>query len=693
MKTLLRLFLLLIPFVGIAQQKAELFVLSIGVSQYSNASLNLHYADKDARDLAAAWRNQTEMYKVVEVKTLTNEQATRQAVRDALDYFKGQITSNDMFVFIFSGHGMNDYLVPYDFNRNDKYSTALSKDDINEKIKALGCNYIMLLDACHSGSFAKDVTGKDVDPGAFSLNVEQAAQLLVNELSSTDKTNIVIGSSSSDQRSFECDACQNGYFAQAVLDCFEGKSATQGQRVFRPDNNSNGFISMHEFDEYIKEIVRITTQTQANPQKVYSKYSMGTDVPMIRPTNAGSVAPSEPTTPSRPVFTDNDPDGDGFKGSADECPTFGTVRGCPDGDEDGIADKDDDCPYEKGISERRGCPAPKDSDNDGIPDTGDECPYDRGEKRFAGCPDSDADGVPDNKDNCKDKKGSPSNKGCPEEKIDLPDNMLYIAGGTFSMGSDDSEASGDEKPIHSVTLSDFYMGKYEVTVAEFKAFVDATSYKTDAEKADGSYVYDNAGNWTKKAGVNWRHDCQGNTRSSSEYNHPVVHVSWNDAKAYCAWLTKTLNKTYGLPTEAQWEYAARAKGKAHKYAWGNATNPTNGANVADETAKSKYSSWSIFSGYTDNYVYTCPVAASGINDIGLYGMSGNVWEWCEDWYDSDYYKNSPTSNPTGPIDGADRVLRGGSWNFNAQNVRCAIRNYDTPDYRNSICGFRVVRIP
>ncbi len=650
--------------------KAELFVLAVGVSKYELSRLNLNYADKDASDLANAWNAQTGMYKVVEVKTLTNQQATRQAVREALDYFKGQITSNDLFVFIFSGHGMNEYLVPYNFNPADIDATALSKNDLTTKMKALGCNYIMLLDACHSGSFAKDVAGKDVDPGAFSLNVEQAAQLLVNELSSTDKTNIVIGSSSSDQRSFECDACQNGYFAQAILDCFEGKTATGNGRTFRPDANSNGFVSMHEFDEYVKEVVRITTLNQGS-QTVRSKYSMGTDVPMIRPTNA--AAPAQPARPA-PVFTDADPDGDGFKGSADECANVhGTVRGCPDGDEDGIIDSEDSCPYDKGSADRQGCPPPKDSDSDGIPDTGDPCPYDKGEKRFSGCPDSDSDNVPDNKDNCPREKGTTNNNGCPEKVVavkpsgntDLPNDMIFMQGGTFSMGTG-SDA-------HSKKVASYYLANHELTFAEYDAFCEATGR-------------------TKPSDQSWGRN-----------QRPAINVSWLDAVAYCNWRSTqerlspcyTINgenvscdfskKGYRLPSEAEWEYAARSGGGSQKYAGTDSESSLYlYANFCDVNCA--YSPTESGKKQNDGYAQTAPVKQFRTNEKGLYDMSGNVWEWCWDWY-GDY----SSSAIYGASSGSSRVLRGGSWYYGSPYCASAYRNSDSPANSSYSIGFRLSR--
>jgi sulfatase modifying factor 1 len=273
--------------------------------------------------------------------------------------------------------------------------------------------------------------------------------------------------------------------------------------------------------------------------------------------------------------------------------------------------------------------------------------------------------------------------------------MVLIKGGTFEMGSNDSEAGSDEKPVHSVSLDGFYMGKYEVTLAQFKAFIDDSGYQTDAEKRTddyGSYVYEN-GSWNKKDGINWRHDAEGKPQSNDQ--HPVIHVSWNDAMEYCKWLSGKTGKTYTLPTEAQWEYAAGNGSRHTKYAWGNG-NPTQskGGNVADESAKAKFGSgWIIFEGYTDNYVTTAPVGQFGANDFGLYDMTGNVWEWCKDWYASDYYSKSTSRNPENTTSATYRVLRGGAWRSYPQISRVANRLSDTPANRYNSYGFRLALAP
>ena len=216
-------------------------------------------------------------------------------------------------------------------------------------------------------------------------------------------------------------------------------------------------------------------------------------------------------------------------------------------------------------------------------------------------------------------------------------------------------------------MSDFYIGKYEVTVAEFKKFIDATSYQTDAEKEGWSYVWTGS-KWEKRNGVTWRDNVGGNRRGSDEMEHPVIHVSWNDASAYAQWAKCR------LPTEAELEYAARGGNKSRGYEY-------SGSNTVDNVA------WN--DGNSNSQTHR--VGTKEPNELGIYDMSGNVWEWCNDWYGENYYSNSPQNNPQGPTSGSSRVLRGGSWTDSPDGVRCADRSGNSPALRSGNVGFRYAR--
>jgi formylglycine-generating enzyme required for sulfatase activity len=209
----------------------------------------------------------------------------------------------------------------------------------------------------------------------------------------------------------------------------------------------------------------------------------------------------------------------------------------------------------------------------------------------------------------------------------------------------------DERPAHRVRLSPFYIDPTEVTNAEFGRFVQATGYKTDAEKKGSSWVFRKGRqDWESVDGADWRHPLGPDSTVRDKVNHPVVNVSWNDAAAYAKWAGKR------LPTEAEWEYAARGGREGEIYPWGNQLKP-NGKAVANFWQ----GTWPEDNRMEDGYYYTAPVASFQRNGFGLYDIIGNAWEWTADWYADDYYKHSPAKDPKGPKSGEMRVARGGSW--------------------------------
>ncbi len=266
----------------------------------------------------------------------------------------------------------------------------------------------------------------------------------------------------------------------------------------------------------------------------------------------------------------------------------------------------------------------------------------------------------------------------------VANNMVLIKGGCFKMGNRFGDGNKDEEPVHKVCVGDFYFEKYEVTVGAFKAFVYDTGYKTEAEEKGGMYHW-NGEDWEQKEDVYW-----DNTGFLQADRQPVVGVSWNDAQEFIKWLNKRSGKEFRLPTEAEWEYAARSRGKKYKYSWGNG-EPS--GNIADETTKRTFSRWQIWEGHDDGYLFTAPVGSFKPNKLGLFDMTGNVWEWCSDWYDKEYYKKSGKQNPMGPSDGMHRVNRGSCWHCGPELNRVTFRSYIYADYRFITLGFRLAMTP
>ncbi len=305
--------------------------------------------------------------------------------------------------------------------------------------------------------------------------------------------------------------------------------------------------------------------------------------------------------------------------------------------------------------------------------------------------------------------------------------MVLIPGGTFEMGGDNDQASEDELPKHKITVAPFYMDATEVTNAQFQQFVEATGYVTTAEKkpdwvelkktlppgtpkpADSllqaaSLVFkfssgpvdlnDYSQWWSWISGANWKHPEGPKSNLKGKENFPVVHVSWFDAMAYCKWAGKR------LPTEAEWEFAARGGLTNNVYPWGN---------EHISKGKAKANSWEgnfpYYNSNKDGFLKSAPVKHFAANQYGLYDMAGNVWEWCSDWYNDQYYKelkDKTTANPSGPTKSYDpqepytpkRVLRGGSFLCNdsyCSGYRVARRMKSSPDTGLEHTGFRCVR--
>jgi len=252
-----------------------------------------------------------------------------------------------------------------------------------------------------------------------------------------------------------------------------------------------------------------------------------------------------------------------------------------------------------------------------------------------------------------------------------------IQPGRFWMGSRAGEEGRDQdETLHEVVLTKpYYLASHPLTRGQFRKFIEPDGYRTDAEREGGAYGWTGS-KWEQNRKFNWK-----NPGFKQDDDHPVVCVSHNDAVAFCAWLSKATGQTYGLPTEAQWEYACRAKALSSggveitrdAYHFGNAITPSD-------------------ANYENNVGGTSKAGSYACNGFGLFDMHGNVWEWCADWYGLYSTAKGEEADPQGAPGGSDRVFRGGSWG-GGRGCRAAARGWGAPIHRNSLLGFRLALVP
>ncbi|MCY3812332.1 MAG: formylglycine-generating enzyme family protein [Gammaproteobacteria bacterium] len=281
---------------------------------------------------------------------------------------------------------------------------------------------------------------------------------------------------------------------------------------------------------------------------------------------------------------------------------------------------------------------------------------------------------------------------------------VVLPGGTFLMGSDDPDARPEdgEGPVREVTVDGFRIDRTTVTNAQFQAFVDATGYRTQAESFGWCYVFKGllpkarqrrlaqthdvkaVPWWLAVDGAYWKKPEGAGSNLRGRLHHPVVHVSWHDAAAYADWAGKR------LPTEAEWEYAARGGLAGRRFPWG------------DDLLLAGQHRCNIWQGrfpnsntLADGHYGTAPAKSFVPNAFGLYNMAGNIWEWCADWFSPDWHRSHSTVNPAGPPTGDNKVLKGGSYlchDSYCNRYRVAARYANTPDSATGNAGFRCVAL-
>ncbi|OQY54656.1 MAG: hypothetical protein DRR08_22100 [Candidatus Parabeggiatoa sp. nov. 2] len=627
---------------------------------------------------------------------------------------------NNRLLFFYSGHGYTrnnkGYIVPTDAPNpqlNEKSEKGFLK-------KAVGMNQILtwarrmeakhalfLFDSCFSGTVFK---AKSLPK--MPRQISQMAKLPVRQF---------ITAGSADE-----EVPAKSVFTPAFIDALQYRLG---------DLYKDGYVTGEELGLYLKN--KVHEHSEQTPQ--YGKirdydlsrgdfvFAVGSGT-QLATASSPTVPPHVPVSPAPPAvpLVKPDRDRDGVADEADQCPRNtaaeiakgvykqGPKTGCPlDSDQDQVADYQDSCPYNRPAEvaqgvQTNGCPT--DSDRDGVANYQDRCPRNRPREiaqgvQANGCPlDRDQDSVADYQDACLgtaagakvDRTGcrqsAPTLLAAMPPKTVFRDTlrdgskgpeMVVIPAGRFKMGDIQGGGDSDEKPVHWVSVNKFALGKYEITKGEFRRFVKATGYKTDAEKGDGCYTY-KEGSWGKVKDANWR-----NLGFSQSNIHPVACISWHDATAYAQWLSQQTGKKYRLPTEAQWEYAARAGTTTSRY-WGN--NPDDAcryANVYDKTSKNKITlPWTPHN-CSDGYVYTSPVGRFKPNAFGLFDMIGNLWEWtCSE------YQDKYTGTEQRCVKNAGRfAVRGASWGITARWARSANRSRGAPASRGDDGGGRLARMP
>jgi sulfatase modifying factor 1 len=559
---------------------------------------------------------------------------TRKELRDKIRAYNALLTPNDQVLFFFSTHGHyvstrdRGYLIGKDGLLNDKYGdTWFAYDDLRSDLDGCNAQHILLiLDACHSGSFG--IRNKSVPDEPIYNQTEDCQTKVANTMKYVGRQYCTSGNKNAKTPA-------KSLFAARLLE-----SLRKG--------GENGVLRFDDLEYWIGKV--------ENPKPESGSFSLhepGGDFVFVRKNACGTTNP--------------DSDGDGVPDTEDKCPTvWGSgFDGCspviPENNtavdlaawkkakqfdtEDAYRD------YLKQFKE----PEFKEAANAALRRLEvarlarlDDAAYELAVEK------NDIDAYR------KYKANWPTGRHIAEaiqkiKDLDMPDDgLVLVPGGTFTMGctSEQKDCDSDEKPTHQVTLSDFYIGKYEVT-----------------QKL-----------WNEIMGENPSNFKNGD-------NYPVERVSWDDVQTFLSKLnTKYPNRNYRLPTEAEWEYAARGGGREVLLGNGkNVLDPKEANFCAVADFKKPYS---VTGEYREK---TTPVGSFAPNTLGLYDMSGNVCEWCSDWYGADYYKNSSAVNPQGPASGSLRVLRGGSWGNYPQFCRVANRNNFTPDDRFNFIGFRLAR--
>ena len=660
----------------------------IGVSQYQQSRLALEYADDDAKALHGFYTNHfEESVHPDQFQVLVNEQVSRAKFLQTVGEVLRRAEPEDLVILFLAMYGFLDasgqdlYFLTHEADPNLPEAQGISRYDLLRQIdRSKARKIILFLDACHTGAFAASHTMlARRSAGAADIN------RLLGAMGEAQDGVAVMSSSTAAEFSQEGQQFCGGHgaFTCALLTGLKGTA----------DTNKNGLIELRELFDHTYRVVKASTKSHQHPS-IEGRYDNSlplAHVPGLLPRDNTQRGRAEGNLETYRNLEKRSKYFARLEQAWQSVETFVQQETVPQQERlAAVTTFLDDFPSEN--SHQQDAVALIQSLNE--------------KSDLAATP---KDTVPT--PSIQEAKVRPSQPPVPDELSTLPkhaqDSMVRIEKGEFWMGSTPEEEcewdsifrvefclpvrNADYAPRHRVTIAAFDLDRYEVTNQEFQKFVEAKHYtSTVDQKGIASGLVKTTGffsgtNWEidEIDKANWKAPWGSHSHSDSdEPSHPVVQVSWYDAETYCRWSGKR------LPTEAEWEYAARA-GTESEHWWGSGVPDRQRiGNIADVQSKTVYGLEPSFEGYDDKYERLAPVGAFPANSWGLHDMTGNVWEWTSDWYDATYYRKSPSHNPAGPSTGTQKVKRGGSW----RSYRfLKVRAKQSPEDSDDQTGFRCAK--
>lgn len=649
----------------------------IGVSQYQHAELNLQYADKDAQGLHDFFSTQFQgRIHEDQFKVLTNEQASRGKILRVVGEVLRRAQEEDLVILSLAMHGLLDprgqdlYFLTHDADPNFPEDDGISRHDLLRQIdRSKARKIVLLLDACHTGAFGS--MGSLV-----AMRAANASDInrLLNAMGQSQEGMAVLTSSSAAERSQEGEKFCGGHgaFTCAVLTGLKGEA----------DSNRNGLVELRELYDYTYRAVKTSTDGYQNPS-IEGHFDSG--LPLAHAEGGAGASPSQTT------------EGHGSGGASPaEAESYMQAQFEVFREQ---MKRDLAKEQERREIERQETKKLRTEEQAWLEAEREKLAQEQ-ERLFA----EQARLKKDALIIAKAPAFSALTRMTSEVTGKDGRSMVLIQGGSFWMGSHPPEIcefdqlmqfeycepdpNADYAPRHRVHLDAFYLDSHEVTIQEFRKFIQEgkSTSRTNQKGVSSAFVKTtglfSGETWESNSvtAASWEHPLgQGSQLSPEHETHPVIQVSWYDADVYCRWAEKR------LPTEAEWEYAARS-GTETKHWWGD-ENPgaTLIGNVPDVHFKSEFNLETDFRKYNDAFARTAPVGSFRPNSWGLHDMSGNVWEWMADWYDGRYYESSPKQRPPGPSSGTQKVKRGGSWNTYSE---LKIRANQSPEDSDDQTGFR-----